>query len=87
MPATDSEELNDIDAIVENLGGCAKQYWEMDKCLDKNNHRWTDCQKEVLKLKQCYNDLEEKGLRNVQQDRAMQFEIKRLKKIEQERKQ
>ena len=74
-------DMNDIDNIVAGLGPCAKQYWDMDQCLESNNHRWVACQKEVYGLKMCYNKLEEQGLRTVQSDRAVQTEIQRLKLI------
>ncbi|KAF0982568.1 hypothetical protein FDP41_011498 [Naegleria fowleri] len=75
----DEEESSDLDTIIEGLGACAKQYWEMDKCLEAHNHSWSACQAFVLNLKKCYNELEQKGLRSVQNDRAIQAEIQRLK--------
>ena len=51
----------------------------MDKCLEANDHKWALCQTYVFALKKCYNELEEKGLRSVQNDRAVQAEIQRLK--------
>ena len=78
-------DMNDIDSIVSGLGPCAKAYWEMDQCLEANNHSWAACQKQVYGLKMCYNKLEEQGLRTVQNDRQVQTEIQRLKLIKKKR--
>ena len=75
------EENDDLelDALIEQLGPCARPYWNLDECMDKHNHNWTACKDYVKELKQCWTKEEELGRRKVQQDRQMMFRLKELK--------
>ncbi|KAL0490156.1 hypothetical protein AKO1_006669 [Acrasis kona] len=73
-------DVNDIDQIIEQLGPCARVYWNMETCIDENNRVWNNCQNEVAQLKKCWEEQESLGLRTPQSDRKMMMELKKLKK-------
>jgi hypothetical protein len=74
----DDDELS-LDKVIDQLGPCARPYWNMDQCLDKTNKNWLLCKEHVLKLKECWQKLEEQGLRKVQKDREMIAKLSLLK--------
>eukprot|EP00884_Botryococcus_braunii_P020886 jgi/Botrbrau1/7481/Bobra.0095s0019.1 len=56
-----SERTDDVDEDhVEDLKSCAGLYRQLEECLVATNRDFGACQKEVLALKQCYLQLDQK---------------------------
>lgn len=57
-PTRKSEEIQDDDPYVSQLGVCAKLYSELEECLGNHNREWRKCQYLVKALEVCNNQAE-----------------------------
>lgn len=69
---------NDIDAIIHQLGPCARPYLEFDKCMEVQSRNYSKCVQETKALKRCWDDLNDKGLRDLQKEREMMMKVKEM---------
>ena len=75
----DDDDVDTLDQIIEQLGPCARTYWNLDQCLEQTSHSWKLCKSHVQELSRCWKKLEEQGLKQRQQEREMAEKFKLLK--------